>query len=142
MNDPCGYTRGHPWHIPQEQLDDDPHLKAFLRRTYAEKMTKIQAVVLGCAITFVCTIISAGIIRHLEYKHSTKNCSVDADSLVELFLRVENTERLASKIYDVSRSDFKVCKDVQYKVTDLHRKQHPDKYLNAFGRSNTDKGGK
>lgn len=134
MRDPCGFTKGDDLYISREEFAADPHLRAFVRRTLAEKISKIQIAV----ITFVCTVVAAFVTRHIEYKYNGKSgsCSVANDSIVELLVRVENTERLAVKMYDISRSDFKVCKDVQYKVTDLHSKQFPRKYLNAFGRAN------
>ena len=136
MRDPCGFTKDDDLYISREEFKADPHLRAFVRRTLAEKISKVQIAV----ITFICTVIGAFVTRHIEYKYNSKteSCSVSSDSIVELLLIAKNTEQLAVKMYDISRSDFKVCKDVQYKVTDLHSERFPNKYLNAFGRVNAE----
>lgn len=130
MKDPCGYTPRNIWYIPPEDLTNDQ--KIALRKIHAEKISKIQAVLL----TAITLIVSGIFIRYFEMQYiEISNPNTHCDALVKIEEMTRNINSVVFKNYDIARSEYKICRDVQYKITDIHARDFPDQYRNAFGRS-------
>lgn len=71
MKDRCNYNTHDPWYINNEELKADPHLRAYLRRTYAEKIGKIQV----AFVAVIMTAILGLMVRHVEYSYLNQNKS-------------------------------------------------------------------
>lgn len=127
--DPCGYKPGDKFYLDLNSLTNDQIIA--LRKIQAEKIGKIIAV----ALTALFCFISAACIRYFELKYiETTPLKNNCKSLIRIEELVRNINEIVFKSYDISRIEYKICRDVQYKVTDLHQIEFPNQYKNAFGR--------
>lgn len=153
MSNPCRYKKGQAGYIdPQKIIHGTTEEQLKWRATVAREIQNdiesernyvmlesinksVRGAIIAASIGAIAVLLTVLYQEYNRYRDNRDNRDrIPPEKIVELFIRVENIERLAVKTYDVSRSDYKVCKDVQYKVTEVHRKLSPEEYMDRFSR--------